>query len=706
MASQPPNLFSAPLETILSRHRVLFSVACFSVMALSNVLLSYFDLSITFVLWVLLGGILLPFLAFLLLPTPRKNPPPSAELFTVPNWVWGALALAAVGLRFFSLTTLSTWPVVDEGNYGFFATLLEEKWNWHLVHGFAQEPSFYMWGQFVFFKLFGNSPLSLWLFPAVCSALCVPFAWLAARKARGPSTGFFTACFMGLGFWPLYIGRFSTPCVLMFLWECVTFCVLASYFKKPKGSRLVLLGFLVGMGFYIYLAWAPVAFMVTLALGFNGSEPRRGRAQSVLVFSAVALAVIIPLVLAMAGDYRGYFNHLWPTGSSASWRTRLPLGLAYLRGIFWGTDHGAFSYGPLWGGLFNPLLSALIFLGAASLLRASRSTLSLFLLGSAALFSLPAVLTNSLEMMRLTALLPILIGLAATGAQSLLSIVPQPRRIFLFALIVLSSLCLDLRHLYFVYPVYGSQNTAFYGAHKTVEFERAYPLLKSMARSEGPGLILLNFHPDPYDQTLFVATYSFNAAENRRLDLSQAKWTAVLANIHEQPYLARLFPGGRWTWVSEGLGRKDGGFLLEITPVTPQNRGLLLKWQKADQSLGELTRLIMEWGVDPDQGAMMAVLEEAYPWFKGDPLLESRYWRIRSLHHAAAGQIGEAVLDTEKALSRGRPMAQLYNDLGCLLFSQGKLRESQKAFEKALYLRPNCTDAAINLQSLLKLKRR
>ncbi len=80
--------------------------------------------------------------------------------------------------------------------------------------------------------------------------------------------------------------------------------------------------------------------------------------------------------------------------------------------------------------------------------------------------------------------------------------------------------------------------------------------------------------------------------------------------------------------------------------------------------------------------------------------MESRYWRITALHDSAAGFWGAAVEDEKKAILLGHPMAHLYNELGCLLFQEGRMSESRKAFEKALGLKPNCTDAYANLQKL------
>jgi 4-amino-4-deoxy-L-arabinose transferase-like glycosyltransferase len=709
MASKHQNIFSTPIEKLRARDSLPGPFPFFSAVVLSNLFLSYFNLSLTVSFWIILVGILLPLALASLLAQTRKGPQTAETLPSIPLWIWVLLGAASVFFRLYRLTTLSSWPIVDEGIFGYFATRLEENWNWQLVHCFAQEPILYTWGQWLFFKLFGNSLSSLWLFPALCSIACLPAAWLLGHRALGRSAGFIAACWMALGFWPLYMGRFSVQSILMVLWECLALLALASCLslspKAPDKKPFLWLAFLTGTGFYIYLAWPMVAALVSAALLLNPGQTWSKRLKQFFLFLIPTSAIALPLALLFAKNYLGYFGHLWSPNSSVDWGARLLLPLAYAKGLFWGTHQQVFSYGPLWGGLLNPLLAGFFFWGLAILLRSYRKPLTLWIVAALALFSLPAVMTNNFEMMRFTALLPVLIGIATLGTRSLLSYFPAAKRLWIFLLLLGFSSALDLYHLFIVYPQIQARNPAYYGAHKTPEFAKAYPLLKVQEAQLGPGLILLNFNPDPYDQTLFTASYSFNAAENSHLYPSGAQWAALLVNVHEQPYLQKLFPKGRWVWLSEGLNRQDGGFLLEIVPVENDNRGLLLKWTKADGSLSELTRLVMELGVDPDQRQMQEVLDKAYPFFKGDHLLESHFWRIRAIHSSAAGQVAQAVEDEKVAIRSGYPMAHLYNELGCLLYKENRLIESRKAFEEAACLKPNCTAAAVNLQNLIALEK-
>jgi hypothetical protein len=702
MSPKPKNLLSTSVQDLLSKNQTGVSWGCFLALVLANALLSYFPLTLVGKIWTILLGLITPL--FISFRVKKENNFLKKEAFPLPPpWAWVLLAMAALFLRLYRLTTLSTWPIMDEGMFGYFAVRLCERWNWELLHWVSQEPILYTWGLSSFFKLGGPSLFTLWLFPAVCSILCLPLAWTAFRKFLPSSGRFIFLALFALGFWPVYMGRFSVQSILFLLWELLTATLLFWYLDKtnrrPKIIKALVLGLAAGAGLYIYLAWPLVILAVGLALLADDSYSIPQRLQTALAFSFVVLILALPLLFAYAHEYRGYFNHLFTSGSGP-WENRFPVAPGYLRDLFWGTPAGFFRYGPVWGGLLNPVSTSLFFWGLASLLKSFRVSRSFWLPSAALLFFLPALLTNNLEMMRLTPLLPVLVAVCAVGAQSFLLLFPPRRAFRILTILLLVSCGLDAHQLLGVYPRHWLENIPYYSAHKSPEFYGAYGLLKPLAVKEGPGLILLNFNPDPYDQTLFVATYTFNAAENPRLDPSSAKWAALLANIHEQPYLRKLFPEGQWTWLSEGRYRRDGGFLLEITPLTSANRDLWNRWAQADQSLKELNHMIMERDVDPDQASMLEVLTKAYPAFRGDPLLESRFWRIVALHHAAEAKVGAAADDEKTAIERGYPMAHLYNERGCLLFKENKLKESEEAFKKALGMKLNCTDAATNLQNL------
>ncbi len=696
---------------------------CFLCLFFSNCVFSYSNLSLLWKMEIGLFFFVLP-LSALVGWNLRARPLPEAN-FSVSPWLWAFLLGGALLLRIYRLDFLSSWPVVDEGRYGYFATRLEQGWNWNLAHSPLYISSVYCWILYVSFRLFHNSLLSLWLPPALLGWGCLLFFPFLNRKIVPVSTALYSLGWMAFGFWPLYLGRFSNQATFFVFWECLVLAVLLSCLEgstvdsSPKGWwRWGGLALLTGLGFYTYLVW-PMAVLLVFAIFFSRwmgpwslrllknpitdgffNAPRL-RLGALVLFTLGVLLPALPLLVSMSRNYQYYLQHLWAFGTPEPFWERFRLPAAYLKGIFWGFPQpGHFSLGPLWGGLLSPVQTACFSLGAVSLSKPACRTAGAWLAAAMAVFSVPAFLTNNLEFTRLCGLVPFLAYVSALGVRELVAAFPPRKAAVVFSLFLTGSLLLDAHQLFQVYPEVQKSFPGYYGLHKSPEHEEAYVLLKPLAQKEGPGLLLLNGVPDPFDQTLFAASYSFNAAQNRQLNPQSASWAAILANIHEQPYLSKIFPGMEWKWLSEGLQREDGGLMLAVIPIDEASGDRIRRWAQADRSLEALTDSVMEFGVDPDQSRMLGILERAYPFFKGDRILESRYWRLWAIHQAAAGRMDLAVQGEEKAVRLGYPMAHLYNEWGCLLFKEGRPADSRKAFGEALRLNPNCTNAAVNLHNL------
>jgi hypothetical protein len=599
---------------------------------------------------------------------------------------------------------LSSWPTVDEGIHAYFSNQLSRHWDGRLLVSPSQFPALYCWGQSFLFKWLSPSLLSLWLYPALWSLACLPLIAWAGRRFFSSLSAFLLLFFTAFGFWPLYLGRL---CILggFSLWaELLALAALGLYFESAAQNRLIRLGALTlisGLGFYTYFTWPLVALLLGLCLLFKKGTNDAGKIRDVLIFTLGNLFFLIPLLDALRLEYRGYFHHVWTGPRLDVFLHNLPVTLSYFRQLFWGQSQSVLCMGAVWGGLFNPIVAALGFTGFLAAMRRPSQSKSLFLFAGAFLFFTPAWLTTNLEMTRLVAFLPIFLWAAVIGFQFLLGQTRKNWRGPLTAVLLGASLVLDLIQFLGVYPGHFQRYPDFYGAYKSLEYAQAYSLLKAQAQKEGPGLILLNEVPDPTDQTLAVATAGFNAAQNPSLAPS-AGWAALLANAHALPYLSQRFPAGRWVWLSQGLRRPDGGFLLGIIEFTPPTRAILEKWAAADQALNPLVDQVMEEGVDPDQSAMLKTLQKAYPFFQGDAYLESLFWRLRAIHQAAAGLYPEAVEDETKALQKGFPQAEIYNERGLLKVKAGDLKGARKDFGLALKCRLNLTDASTNLAILQK----
>ena len=705
---KPIIFLAAPVPQLHFLDSYGFSLAAFLALTAANAFLAYWEPSTVAILWAGFLDLSVLVMYFLLARAPASSALGAESLPPISAWVAAPFLGLAVFTRFFHLTSLSSWPTVDEGMFGYLAIQQSERWNWNLFHGPSTASALYSWLLSFLGGAFGYSLSTIWFFPALLSLACVLLVWLACRRLFTPSLSALAAGGMAFSFWPVYMGRFSIPSILMLFWECLVFLILADFIfsvkKFPGTPKIFLLAAATGIGFYTYTAWPLVATLVGLTIAASAGPGTSGRLKALAKFSLVLLPLLAPFFLAYTRNYHGYLWHLWSWGTPRDLRTWAHVPLAYLEDFFWGKNGGAFCFGPVWGGLLNPLSTSLFFFAVLFLFRAFRHPLSRWLALAFALFCLPIFLTNNLEMMRLTPLVPLFVLICALGLHYLLLTFPSSKRLLVFAVVMASSYVLDGYHLFVQYPGHWSRHPAYYDHNKSLEYYRAYTLLKSRSLSGSKGLILLNGLPDTLDQSLFVATYSFNAAANPRLQVEDARWAAILTNIHERSYLTRDFPGGSWSWVSEGLNRADGGLLLGVIPINSGNRDRLLRWVQADRSLAPLTRLNVELGVDPDQSSFLEVLQKAYPFFEGDPLLESRYWRIAALHQCAMGDLAGGIADYQKAIQQGYPQAQLFNELGCLWYQRKDWTEAGRAFERAARSNPNFTGAEENLRNLLLLR--
>ena len=706
MAKNTRSLASYSIQEFFSRRAALCFWAAACLMAAANLLLSYFPLTVEQALWVILVGFSGPIALFFIIPIPPNPAPdrPKTETWpSIPAWIWTSVLGLAVFLRCFRLDSLSTWPTVDEGVFGYFACHLSRHWDWRLLENTSQLPALYSWGQGLLFRCLPPSLFSLWLYPAFWSLACLGAGIWAFNRLANRSSLFLFVSLMATGFWPLYLGRLSIQGGFLVFVELLCLGLLARALEEPPARRkwISFLTLSSGLGFYTYLAWPLAAFFLLAALATALPGKARDKIKKLGLFAAGNILLILPLVFALRQEYRGYFQHIWAGPDSGHFLSTFPLAFIYLRNLFWGIPGAPLCMGAVWGGLFNPLVGSCFLIGLIVFLRSKNTPLKWTLLSALPLFFIPALLTTDLEMTRLVGLIPFIFGGAVWGIQFLLSQTPKNARLPLAALLLAGSMGLDLFQFLGVYPNHWRKHPEFYGAHKSPEYAEAYSLLKVKARTDGPGLILLNEVPDPYDQTLATAVAGFNAAENPA-PASQPHWAAVLTNIHALPFLSRLFPQSQWVWLSQGLNRPDGGFLLGIIEVTPKNETRLKKWAGADQALDPLVDQVMEEGVDPDQSAMLAILRGAYPLFQGDAYLESAFWRLYAIHEAVAGLYRQAAEDETKALQKGFPQADLYNERGLLKVKAGDLTGAKEDFALALKSRLNETDAGANLMILQK----
>ncbi len=695
---------------------------CFFLIFTASCLISYSSLSLAAKVWIGLLGVVLPFV-YLLAAAVKGNdgqdsPVYGREIFREPPFLFLVfLVFLAAGIRLYGLTTLSVWPLMDDGIHGFLAMELFERWHWRLFSYCTQMPPLYLWMLAGVFRIFGPSLLSLWLLPALLSFVTAVLGYALVRAYFPKSFSFVFGCLLGFGFWMLFIGRLSQPAVLLAPWTILVLAQLGNFWRavpEKKVKAALILGLATGTGFYTYLPWAAVALFTGLVV-VGKSWKEKGGVKYSFVFFGTILICVMPLLEAMVQNgYGGYLRTHNPFLQPDGLAIFLLAPFRYLKAVFWGTP--GWFYTSNWGGLLNPFWGSLFWLGWAELFRKTSRTPAILVTLALFIFSLPGILTSTVDPFRVLPWMPVMFFCSVVGFQTLIETLATRFRTALVILLLSASSAVDIYHLLGPYHRQWSGPVGTWGVFlKSLEYSRAFPILDEIRRSEGPGTIFTDFQPNLTDQSLTVAVYPFNTAQNRRLDPSNASWAAFLCNVNFQPFLKRRFPAGRWIRLTDEGAEADGGLMLAVIPVTEANREVWLRWTLAHQAMNSVVSELMR---RPEGGTYEKVREKlwsVYPLFKGDPFLESCFWfdiynyfnsdsaygnRLRIENFQGAYQA------LALALKNGYPAANLYNEMGGMEVILKNYSRAKLFFEKAKQSPLNVTPAGDNLRALESLERK
>ncbi len=687
----------------------------FVVTAVSLGLLSYFHLEPAWNWIVGLLGLALPIALAFWKVSPASS---STEPFqqennpAFPAWPFLLLLVVASFLRLKDLTTLSAWPVVDEGAASFYATELLDEGRWRLFYPFSQVPPAFFWLLALFFKFLQPSLFALWLFPALLAVGSVGFCYFALRARFSPLFSMVFLILLAFSFWHLYTGRFCIYLGLLFFWEMLAFWALMAFLRdagSPKGPfQAALLGLVAGAGLFVAISWPVVLAVVALAVyGATAGNGKKRFRPDFLWFSAGAFFFgALFMAAAIRGHYGQYILDILAFRSGgtggASWRD----GWLNLKAVF--ADPGRpFNYGPVWGGFLNPLEGALILCGLVECRRNWKSPWAKWVAASTALLLAPGLISLRYDPFRMLQALPLLLFLAVLGW---LALAPPPlsrKKIFAAAWILFLSAGLNLYHLWGPYHrLWGVPNGNWY-LFKSPEFYRAYQVLEPLSRQQGSGAVLSDLWCQTGDGTLSLACYAFDAAHNPHIPLENVQWVALLLDPNYKPFLSKDFPQAHWYWLGKLYPSNTGGLAMAVLPVADSTRARLLDWMKADEALKPVTAGILDNacilpGKTSDQNSALIPLHQAYAGLGPDPFLQSCYWEKAYVRQAAANNPSGMLEALNQGLQKGYPLAPFYNDKGMLLARMGRATEARECFQKALRAPLNLTSATQNLDDLDK----
>jgi len=655
----------------------------FGILLVTNTCLSYGTFSLMTKGFLFALGVLLPCVLWLLdrPASEKKTPTPTwsfPKSFFSPTTLLLFL-LAAVLLRTWGLTTFRTWPTGDEGVLGFLAIerLLGRDDRFFTTVG--QHPPFYLWSLTGSFALWKDSFTALWSLPALLSCLCVPLAYYAARTLFPPAFALLCALLMGFSYWPLLFGRFSHQATPIPLWELGALLLLALSLKRPPSQRpwlLSALGVWTGLGSLIFPAWGSVLILILVTVAWSTLRgPRRSPRLFFLFLGALGLG-LLPLILGMLHSTEGFGRHILDVSHARS-LSSLSVPLSFLTSLFWGTHGVKVDYGPVWGGVLNPVLASCFLLGILGIFREFRSPLSLWVLSALGLGLLPGLLSaDYLEYFRIIQLLPLLLFVSAWGLFRLVPTLPSKGR-GLLALLILST-ALDLLHL--GHPREGFQ--PFLPGAKTLPVQEhlAFQALEKESLSKGAGLVFTDFLPLVHGQSLPMAVHPFDATGNPRLDPDKATWAGLVTNRLYRPFLLRRFPEARWVDLGEGFPEFHT-LTVGILPVTPGNRATLGEWREA-QALFRALRLGSD-GMFNDKARYQRTLDTHLPQgdalVKGDPFLVSALGEWAAQYYFGPSRKRNIEV-LQRALEKGYPAPHLHYQLGAQLALEGEEAKARKSF--------------------------
>jgi len=677
----------------------------FFIFSAANYFLSHESLSYMTKGWVAVLGLILPGLILTLVYTNEKND----DLFFAENndffsgkWFLLLLASLAVFLRFFHLTDFYLWPGGDEALHGFLAIPLSVQWNWQFFYTVGEHPPLLIWCLAPIFKYFDSPFFNTWFLPAFFSSIAVLAGYWASREIFSKSFSWFFSFLLAFSFWPLYFGRFCHQGLFIPFWEMAGFGLLALFLKTKKTSGKMIvafgLGLWVGLGSLTFTAWAVVILLFCITVAAIWWYGQRNALIYPALYVLGLLMGLCPFVV--AAIHTGYGNHLIDTSSAShyfssvhEWITHF----SYLTSLFWGPIESGASYGPVWGGILNPILSSCFFIGFIELVSRRKEKITLWILAAFFILLLPGLLSSDyVEFNRVIQVMPILLLITALGLQRLAGSLSRDMQWLLIPLLFCSFL-FDANHL--LKPaVEGPAWKLDFKKESDDENYRAYQIFEDEYSKNGPGLIFPDFMPLTHGHTIHVTTYHFNAALNPKLKTVQPKWAGLMVNVHYQPFLERRFPGSVWKTVSL-VPQGQGGSVVGIIPVNANDIATFNCWKQVHQYFYEQNLLAENMYNDPKK--YQSVLEhfsEGYPLMKGDPFLESCFgeW-VTQFHWPKDHQ--QNILLMKYAIQSGYPCAHLYFKLGEYLFLDGRLAEAKSAFEKAMSCHPNQTEAGDWLQT-------
>ncbi len=669
-----------------------FSWVFFFIFFTANLFLSLPGPSLDQRAWVICLGLFVPFLiAFFLSPKKQRSPDPYTGNFHLefqfPVWTWILLVSIGLFFRFERLGDADWWSGGDDSFMTRYILDLDQHFTFRPFETLGQDPSFLTYLGWFFYKLTGSTLISTQLVPASVSFATLLVMYLAVRQFFSRSLSLTLLALVSMGFWPLWISRPFLPGVVLPLWESLVVFALGRFLNGGPGPRTrqaVLLGFVAGLGPYVFFSWMVLWVWLGLIFLLHITDPAREKNSIGRPFLAGFFPPLIPFLIAAART--GYGGHILAVGvwDHFSFLDQTWTIVDYFKILFWKDATWTGKY--LGDGFLNPIQDTLFLFGLMSLFQDPRSPLPKRLLWLFGLSLLPGLLSHDLESHRiLLSLIPTFL-IVTLGLQSLLSTTPRALKKWAWILVLVLSCGWDIQK----FRVWDRANSSPY------EFKTAYQKLKGLSDTLGPGLIFSEMTPYTYDHSLNVTVYPFNSALNPALDPEKAGWTAIFTDWHYVPHLLARFPRSQWIDPTSDPTKKSR-HRLGYLDLTSADRSTFLQWRAYYLKVQRIDLETLDSPTGKPHTKVLEDLIDLYPQVPADPFLRSHYFE-KLLYEFS----WEEAFYPRNGFSDWAKLQPLFKDsfessvkdlvlcekYGRLFASQGNKREAYRAFRLALRIDP------------------
>jgi hypothetical protein len=217
-----------------------------------------------------------------------------------------SILLIAIGFRFYRLASVPPGLHPDEAANGLDVfRILEERDLRAVYNTNGPREALFFYLQAIFVAIFGNTIVALRIAPALIGVAAVGAVYLLAKTWFNRRVGLISALLMAVTPWAVTMSRNGYRASMMMLFVPLTLWIFTLAYRKKSSKLYGLAGLSAGLGFYTYISFRILPFVLVLALGLMWWRRRQlisGQFKQMIISLIVFAITLIPLGIAAIGD--------------------------------------------------------------------------------------------------------------------------------------------------------------------------------------------------------------------------------------------------------------------------------------------------------------------------------------------------------------------------------------------------------------------